>query len=88
MTTMTLPAFNMSFLAGYVEMKPICKSYKEGLKIAEISILVPGEKGSYKIFTTGSLAEEVTRSIKPEDFVMCYGRGTSTKSGNKFCESA
>lgn len=69
-------------------MKPICKSYKEGLKIAEISILVPGEKGSYKIFTTGSLAEEVTRSIKPEDFVMCYGRGTSTKSGNKFCLQA
>ena len=88
MTTMTLPAFNMSFLAGYVEMKPICKSYKEGLKIAEISILVPGEKGSYKIFTTGSLAEEVTRSIKPEEFVMCYGRGTSTKSGNKFCLQA
>ena len=45
MTTMTLPAFNMSFLAGYVEMKPICKSYKEGLKIAEISIFGSWRKG-------------------------------------------
>ena len=88
MTTMALPAFNSCMLAGYAEIKLICRTYKEGFKIAEISILVPGEKGSYKIFTTGDLAVESARQIKPEDFIMCFGRGTSTKSGNKFCIQA
>lgn len=47
-----------------------------------------GERGSYQVFATGSLASEVARGIKPEDFIMCYGRGTSTKNGNKFCLQA
>lgn len=88
MTTMTLPAYNFCMLAGYAEMIPTCKKFSNGSKIAEISILIPEERGPYQVFVTGSLAEEVTRSIKPEEFLMCYGRGTSTKSENKFCLQA
>ena len=88
MTTMTLPAYNFCMLAVYADMVPVCKKFQNGSKIAEISMLIPGERGSYQVFVTGSLAEEAARSIKPEDFIMCYGRGTSTKSGNKFCLQA
>ena len=80
MTTMTLPTYNFCMLAGYAEMVPVCKKFQNGSKIAEISVLIPGERGSYQVFVTGSLAEEVTRAVRPEDFLMCYGRGTSTKS--------
>lgn len=88
MTTMTLPAYNFCMLAGYAEMIPVCKKLSNGSKIAEITMLIPGERGSYQVFVTGSLAEEVTRAVRPEDFLMCYGRGTSTKNGNKFCLQA
>lgn len=88
MTTMTLPAYNFCMLAGYAETIPTCKNFQNGSKIAEISMLIPGERGSYQVFVTGSLDEEVTHSVKPEDFLMCYGRGTSTKNGNKFCLQA
>ena len=45
---------------------------RNGSKIAEITMLIPGERGSYQVFATGSLADEAARSIKPEDFIMCY----------------
>lgn len=88
MTKMTMPSYNFCMLAGYAEMIPTCKNFSNETKIAEISMLIPGERGSYQAFVTGSLAEEVTRSVKPEDFLMCYGRGTSTKNGNKYCLQA
>lgn len=88
MTKMTMPSYNFCMLAGYAEMIPTCKKFQNGSKIAEITMLIPGERGSYQVFVTGSLAEEVTHSVKPEDFLMCYGRGTSTKSGNKYCLQA
>ena len=63
MTTMTLPAYNFCMLAGYAEMVPVCKKFSNGSKIAEITMLIPGERGSYQVFVTGSLAEEAASHL-------------------------
>lgn len=84
MKKLVLPAYNECRLVGYAEMVPICKTFGNDSSIAEFSILIPGEIGSFKIYTFGSLAKEVARSIQPADFLMCYGRGVSTNDEHKF----
>ncbi|MFR8352821.1 MAG: hypothetical protein ACLVB1_09285 [Blautia obeum] len=51
-------------------------------------MLIPGERGSYQVFATGSLADEAARSIKPEDFIMCYGREYLDKKWKQICLQA
>ena len=85
MKEIKLPAYNFGMFVGYAEMIPVCKTFKDGTKCAEISLLIPGEKGSYKVFVTGDLAEEVARGVKPEDLIIAYGRMMITKNDLRPC---
>ena len=85
MTKMTMPSYNFCMLVGYAEQIPLCKDLGNGRKCAEFTILIPGEKGSHKIFSMDSLAEDVARDVKPADMVICYGRATTEKSSGRVC---
>lgn len=85
MTRMTMPACNFCMLTGYAEQVPICKDLGNSRKCAEFFILIPGEKGNYKIFAMDSLAEEIARDVKPAEMVICYGRATTEKASGRVC---
>ena len=88
MTTMNLPACNFGMFAGYAEQIPEIQTFGNGTNYADFTILIPKEKGNFHVFVTGSLAEEISASVKPEDMVICYGRTTTLKSTGKICLQA
>lgn len=88
MTTMSLPACNFGMLVGYAEQIPEIQTLSSGVKCANFTMLIPKEKGSFHIFVTGSLAEEVVANVKPADMVICYGRITTLKSTGGICLQA
>ena len=88
MTTMSLPACNFGIFAGYAEQVPEIRKFGNGTKCANFTVLIPREKGSFHIYVTGSLAEEIAANVKPEDMVICYGRTTTLKSTGKICLQA
>ena len=88
MTTMSLPACNFVMFAGYAEQIPEIQTLSNGVKCVNFIMLIPREKGSFHIYVTGSLAEEVAASVKPEDMVICYGRPKTLKSTGKICLQA
>lgn len=88
MTIMSLQACNFGMFAGYAEQIPEIQTLSNGVKCANFTMLIPREKGSFHIFVTGSLAEEVVANVKPADMVICYGRITTLKSTGGICLQA
>lgn len=88
MIALKMPAFNLCMLIGYAEQVPELHKLKNGGEYAEFSILVPGEIGSYKIYTVGDLAMKIAADLKPAEAVILFGRTTTVKNTGRICLQA